>query len=841
MQFSTYTTRSAERVLADLGTSEEGRKPQEALRLLRQYGYNEIAARKISQWQIFFRQFKSPLVYLLLAAALLSLSLGGVLDASMIALFVAVSAGLGFLRESRSEKTLELLKKYVVHKARVRRHGKEMIVNSRELVPGDIVLVSVGDLIPADVRFLRESSLAIDESILTGESKPVEKTAEAMEHATTETYRAKNIGFLGTTVVEGSGEGVVIATGKDTTIGGIAQLTAETVRESSFEKNIGKISKLVLCLIMGTLAVTFLLHLLVQQRGISVAETVLFFIALAVSVIPEALPMVLTFSLASGALHLAKNKVVVKRLSAVEELGSIEVLCCDKTGTLTENKMAVASVNAASPREAIFYANLGGTYPWTEKIPINAFDLALSKELPANSRKQFAGYQKIDEIPFSPSRRYNGVLVKKGSDLELIVRGAPEEILSLAENLNDGKLNSLQEWTAYQGRKGRRVLAIAKKRVGTNEAYHLEKGTRNLSFLGLISFADPIKSTAKNTIRKARKLGVGIKILTGDSREVAGAVAYEVGIVDSPEAAMTGVEFDALSHAEQSTAVEKYAVFARVSPEQKYKIIKLLQENYEVGFLGEGINDAPALKIANVAIVVQGAADVAQEAADVILLRKGLKAVVDGIGEGRKIFANTVKYIKTTLASNFGNFYAIACASLLIPFLPMRPLQILLLNLLSDFPMIAIITDNVDSKELKRPRGYDAREIALFSIIMGTVSAIFDFTCFGLFYRASPQILQTNWFLESVLTELALIISARTKRLFFLGKKPSATLLGLTALATMGTILLPFTNIGKNVFNFIQPAASHLAIVASVVIAYFLASEGTKLLYYRIMNRSGEK
>ena len=380
-------------------------------------------------------------------------------------------------------------------------------------------------------------------------------------------------------------------------------------------------------------------------------------------------------------------------------------------------------------------------------------------------------------------------------------------------------------------------MAVARKDVENSLVKDICLDKENeYNFLGVISFIDTIKSSSYEVVKKADKLGVKIKILTGDSAEVAGAVAYQIGLVDSSQQVMTGSVWQAMDKEKQVKTLEEYAVFARVSPEHKYAIIEMLRSRYAVGFLGEGINDAPALKIASVSIVVESVSDIAREEADIILLKKNLTVILDGIEEGRKVFANTTKYIKTTLISNFGNFFAVAAASLLVDFLPMLPVQILLVNLLSDSPMISISTDTVDKDELVAPKKYEVKEIVLFSVILGALSTVFDFIFFGLFYRISPGVLQTNWFIGSILTELVLIFSIRTKSFFLKTVRPSVTLGVLTVLAFILTIGLPFTVFGQKVFHFVKPTLFHLMLILTIVGIYFVCSEIVKLMFYK---RSG--
>lgn len=831
MQFSYYTDKTVEQILNELHVTKQGLSEQEAKNIKQKVGLNVLSAHETHWWNILLNQFKSPFLYLLIAAALLAYFLGEKIDCIMIFIFVGVNALLGFYQEYRSEKTLQFLKQYVIAKTKVIREGKEIEIQSKELVPGDIIILEPGNIVAADVRIIENDDLLLDESVLTGEAIGVKKTIQPTKSPATEFYNATNICFSGTTVISGKGIAVVINTGKNTALGNITSLTVETKHESSFEKSVYKFSKFILQIIVGTLLLIFVINIIIKGTSVDIPKLVIFAIALAVSVIPEALPVVITFSLSRGAKHLAKHHVVVKRLSAIEDLGSIEVLCTDKTGTITENKLSVQNVFPTNS-EAVFYGSLAIAITEKSHKPVDSFDIALIEGLGSEEKKAFDSYERIKELPFDPERKRNSVLVKKNDSYELIVRGAAETILHISDHYTEKTKSDALTWIKQEGEQGRRVIAVARKKLIKNPA-DLLIAEKDLEFVGLVSFIDPIKNTVHNAITTAKTLGVTIKILTGDSREVAGSVATTIGLSSDISHVLTGDEFDKLPTLKQHEAVKEYAVFARVSPQQKHKIIKLLEENYEVGFLGDGINDAPALKAANVAIVVQGATDIAREAADIILLNKSLHTIIDGIREGRETFTNTTKYIKATLASNFGNFYTVAIASLFINYLPLLPLQILLLNLLTDSPMIAVAGDNVDLTDLKTPRNYDIKEIALVSTILGTVSSVFDFVFFVLFYRISPQVLQTNWFVGSVLTELIFMFSVRTRYVIFKAKRPSATLTIISVVAAFIAIILPFTPFGHTIFEFITPSVHDILVIGFVAFLYFISTEFVKLLYYR--------
>ena len=816
----------------------QGLSQLEATHRLKQYGNNSITTSSINTLKIFIRQFQSAFIYLLLVAIILTLVLGETMDALMIIIFLVINVALGFYQEYSSEKTARFLKKYTSNITRVLHDGQITAIVSENLVPGDIIILKTGDKVPADVRIISQNNLTVDESILTGESANVYKTEQTAKKTAINYQEANNLCFAGTNIISGQAKALVLTTGPQTEFGHIAKLAAETKKISDFQKGITKFSHFILKLIGYTLLIVFIISLTVKKGQINILDLMVFLIALTISVIPEALPLVTTISLSHGARQLAKKKVIVKRLSAVEDLGGIEILCSDKTGTLTQNNLTVYDIYSKEPRATLLAAAQASAF--NEQM-LEPFDIAIWQKITPADQSLIKQTLKLAEEPFSPTINRNIVLIEDANGHHIITRGAPEEIIAHSQGLTPKEQQKIIDWTIKEGRKGRRTLAVASQSLSE----FIIQDTKNLSqvnnfnFLGVISFVDPIKPSTKAAIKKAKSLGVKIKIITGDSLEVAIAVAKEIGLIERSTQAITGATWQQLLPAQKLKALNNKVVFARVNPEQKYDIVNTLRRNYAVGFLGEGINDAPALKIAGVSLVVNSAADIAREAADIILINKNLNVILDGIEYGRRVFANTTKYIKATLASNFGNFFAVATASLLVPFLPMLPVQILLLNLLFDLPMVMISGDTVAPDELLSPQKYEASQITHLAIILGIISAIFDFVFFASFRPAGPATLQTNWFIGSVLTELSLFFSIRTKSLFIKAVKPPRSILLPSLLILIITITLPFTALGQNFFHFVPPTVANLLLIIAIVFVYFICSEAGKLLYYRKYKTNG--
>lgn len=835
--YQTLATKSVEEVIREFKSSPDGLASTEAEARLARYGTNEVRGRDVKPIEVVLRQFWTPLTWLLLAAAGISLVLREVADAAVIVAILLINTTLGFVQEYRSEAAVRRLRSFIPSRSRVVRDGTTLDVDRASIVVGDIVLLLPGDMAPADMRVIAEEGAQVDESVLTGESQPTGKMSGAMRSPPGDPQGAENIVFSGTTVVSGSVRGVVVSTGSESEFGSIARLAGGARRRSAFEESIASFSRFILKLVLVTLTVVFVANLLIEGSEANAAQLLLFALALAVSVVPEALPAVMTITFSRGALHLARKHVVVKRLSAIEDLGHIEVLCTDKTGTITENRMVVNQVIAGDAGACLRWALHTVELPEDGKEPSNPFDRAIYEKWGEEREER----EILHELPFDHARRRSSVIAVVDGRPMLIVKGAPEVILGLSDTESgkgltpEARQHILSEFELL-GKAGMRTLAVAAR-----PAQGMKKldpsDEQNLDFQGLIGFLDPLKPSAKKAVRAAEKLNVRVKILTGDSREVAGAVAYDIGIISSPDDVVTGAELEKMSPDEFQRAVQERDVMARVTPELKYRIIESIQHKHAVGFLGEGLNDAPALKLANVALAVDSAADIAKDAADAILLDKSLSVVIDGIREGRTIVANVAKYIRYTMAGSIGNFYSIAAVSLFLPFLPMLPVQILLVNLLTDLPLVTVATDNVDAAELAGPKRLVIRDLALSSLFLGSVSALFDLTFFGIFRNAPEATLQTLWFIESIVEEIAVIYVFRTRLSAFKAARPSVMLVAFTALAVALAIGIPFSPWGQAVFHFVQPPASALWIILGLVVASFFVTDLVKRTFIRATHR----
>jgi len=850
-------------VLNRLGTSATGLTTEEVERHLETYGSNEIAKKERGSILIeFLSRFKNPLVIILVIAAIVSGFLGELLNAIIILSIVLMSVILDFIQEYRAERAAEALRKRVATTATTFRNGTKQDIEISELVPGDVIALSAGDIIPADSRIIRARDFFVDQSALTGESFPVEKTAEPVTNIDiTDTSKWNNYLFMGTSVTNGTAIAVIIKTGNSTQYGEIVRKSVVRKPETEFERGLRRFGFLIM-------RITFILVLLVFfinasfKRG--VLESLLFAVALAVGLTPELLPMILSINLGRGATAMSKKGVIVKRLASIQNFGSMDILCADKTGTLTENRVTVVlhvDMEGKDSEKVFLYSLVNSRCQTGLRSPL---DEAILKHEEVTTDH----YQKIDEIPFDFIRKRLSVVVSENRETILITKGAPEEIAKVISHYElDGKIYDLtSEARSKIERKyrdlssqGFRVLSVSYRMVGEGKTAYSITDENDMVFLGFIAFMDPLKETAGESLELLRQTGVKLKVLTGDNEIVTGKICQQLGfqvyqfrrgrkyddrvghvmrsVEVEPINIVPGSEIEAINDDALARVVERVDIFTRVTPAQKNRIMNALRANgHVVGFIGDGINDTPSMKVADVSISVTNAVDIAKESADIILLRNDLKVISDGVIEGRRTFANTLKYIFTTTSANFGNMLSMAGASLFLPFLPLLPVQILLNNFLSDLPAATIATDNVDSELIKQPRRLEVRFVRSFMIIFGLVSSVFDYFTFALLLfvlhlQNAPELFRTAWFIESLLTELCVALVVRTRRLSF-QSKPSRYLLISTVGIAVVTLLIPYLPF-RELFSFAPMQLWLMATLIGITLAYMIATEVTKRFFYR--------
>jgi Mg2+-importing ATPase len=816
-------------VLAALHSSRSGLTPQEATSRFSTYGRNILPHKTVSALAVFGRQFQNTLVYLLVIASIISYSIKDYSDGTVILAILLLNTLLGFYQEFKSEKIIEKLSRFITKIVRVRRDGQMMLLNETEIVPGDVLILREGDIAPADMRLIESDNLQVDESALTGESMPMTKKCVPGVLTSDE-----SLIFTGSTIQKGEATGIVYATGSDTEFGAIASLSANTKKETSYEKSLKSFSSVLIKIVVGALVIVFVAKLLIAKGQLPITDLLLFVISMAIAVVPEVLPVIATVSLSSGALKLAKKHVVVKRLSSVEDLGNITMLCTDKTGTITENKMVIQHIESAdSDLFQIFaYATIAVLKTRKHRVP-NSYDDAfiqyVSKELEARSKE----YEIAKELPFDPDDKRRRVVLHdiKNNQYFLIVIGAPEILLKIADS---DKKDQYLKTISQEGATGLHHISIAYKQITSyNEDYDIIKDEQGLQFLGYVSLTDPLRESAKATIEHAEKLGIAIKILTGDSKEVARYVGMQVGLVKDGEAVYEGDELDAMAPEAFKTAVMACNVFARVSPTQKYNIIKILKESFVVGYQGDGINDAPALKLADVAIAVNSATDIAKENADIVLLNKDLEVIINGIKYGRTIFVNINKYISYSMVNNFGTFVALAALYLFSKNLPLLPIQILLTNVLTDLPLVTIYSDTVEDSEVVRPEKQASRQLLFTSLLFGLPTAAFELLYFAIIRHQSAITIETSLYVFFTFIALIVFYALRNKGFFWNAKRPSLLLNVSFFAAFIGAFAIIYIPIFQQWFHFTALSLSAVITILVTMIVYFFTIDLIKVWYYK--------
>jgi Mg2+-importing ATPase len=840
-----YYSLKKEEIFRDLNSSEKGLADSEVKERVKEFGKNTIKEKdKRTFIGILLSQFKSPLILILLFATIIAFALGEEVDAIIIFGIILISSLLGFYQEYKSDKALSALKKYITFKTKVLRDGEKTEVDVKDLVPGDIIFLNLGDVVPADLRIIESQELYANESGITGESYPVKKTDFEIEGNNISLTKQSNMLFMGSEISGGSCKGIVISTGENTEFGKTADILSSKEPPSDFQKGInnfgGFLIKLVFILTIFVFATNFFL-------GKGLFESFLFAIALAVGITPELLPVIMTISMSKGATKMAEKKVVVKKLVSIEDLGNMDTLCVDKTGTLTENKVSLTDyfdINNTKNEQIIQYAYICNSAVSDKHKAIgNQLDKTILEYV--NEQKlEFPEYERIQEIEFDHERRRMSSIIKLENKKILICKGSPLSILDVCSKIKSkNKIEPIQKYNEeikekYEeiSRKGLRVLALSYKEINNKKNYTI-KDESDLIFLGFLVFLDPPKKDVKETLERFSKLGVEVKILTGDNQFVTEEICKKVGF-KIKGSILTGEELEGLDEKEFLKVIEKNNIFARIVPKQKLKIIEGLKKNGHItGFLGDGVNDAPALKNCDVGITVDTAVDVAKNSADIILLKKSLGVISDGILEGRRTFGNSTKYILNTISANFGNMFSLSIASLYFNFIPLLPKQVLLTNFISDVPLLAISSDNVDEQYLKKPNKWNIKMIRRFMIFFGIISSIFDIVTMMLVWffisPGNPAMFRTVWFTESVLSEIIVTFAIRTKKPFW--KSKPSKLLVLASVFGVALTLFAVLSKFKGWFGFEDITIIALAIIGSILFSYFVLVEiGKKIFYSKI-------
>lgn len=855
-----------ETLYATLGSDKKGLSEEEVKERQEKHGKNEIAHESSNSWyRMMYTNLVNPFVILLVVLGLVSFFTDDIRATIVVAVMIVVSVLMRFLQEFRSSKAAERLKSMVNNTATVTRQiegvSQKIEIPFKELVIGDLVHLSAGDMVPADVRLIQSKDLFISQSVLTGESLPVEKYAfngpapaqaiignnKTNGNHNNQMLENSNLCFMGTNVVSGSGVALVAATGSNTYFGSMSKGITGKRNLTSFDIGVNKVTFLLIRFILIMVPIIFLINGFAKHDW---RDAFLFAIAVAVGLTPEMLPMVVTANLARGALAMSKKKVIVKRLNAIQNFGAINILCTDKTGTLTQDKIILEkhiNIFGETSEDVLKFAFLNSFHQTGLK---NLLDRAVLEHTELHHQLNIAeDYRMVDEIPFDFIRRRMTVVVEKEHNQNLFIcKGAVEEILNICngveiqkdhiELLTDELRKLATEQMNKQNEDGFRVVAVAYKRMPPIDRPYSVQDEQELVLAGFITFLDPPKESAGPAIQALKNHGVAIKVLTGDNDVVTRKICKEVGL--DARHIITGNEIDDLNDKDLGQLAERTVVFAKLNPMQKARIIQVLRGlKNTVGYLGDGINDAAALRAADVGISVDTAADIAKESADIIMLEKSLLVLEEGILRGREVFGNIMKYIKMTTSSNFGNVFSVLIASIFLPFLPMLPVQLLVQNLLYDFSQLSIPWDRMDEDFIRRPRKWDAAGIARFMIFIGPISSVFDITTFFLmwyFYKANSDahqfLFQSGWFIEGLLTQTLIIHIIRTKKVPFIKSIASLPVLVLTGIIMAVGIAIPFTPLGHSI-SLVGLPGSYFIFLVATLLCYCVLTQVIKGWYIR--------
>jgi Mg2+-importing ATPase len=838
-------------VLQQLNSTPNGLDQAEVESRLEQYGPNEVAREKRRTWLLrLWDNVKNPLVILLVILGIISYATGDIPGSIVILVMVILGIVLRYVQESRADNAAEQLKAMVRTTAAVIREGKRKEITLKELVPGDIVALAAGDMIPADVRVLSAKDLFLNQAALTGESLPVEKTVAVVGAAVQNPLEMTNICFLGSNIESGTATAVVVQTGSGTYFGSLANsITGQRVL-TSFDKGVNQFTWLMISFMIVMVPMVFLFNGLSKHNWL---EAFLFALAVAVGLTPEMLPMIVTVNLSKGAISMSKKKVIVKRLNAIQNFGAMDVLCTDKTGTLTEGKIVLEKhldVLGNPSKQVLDYGYMNSYYQTGLK---NLMDEAILKHIDLNDDLQVDElYRKIDELPFDFQRRRMSVIVENDKNQHILIcKGAVEEIMQLSTHVEvKGEILEVtaehdehrKQRVKQLNSEGYRVIAVAYRVFpGTDDTPHYtSKDESDLTLLGYLAFLDPPKASASEALRKLNEHAVAVKILTGDNDIVTVNICKQVGL--PVEHILLGNQIEEMDEAQLAEAAEVNTIFAKLSPSHKERIIHALQsKGHVVGFMGDGINDAPALKAADVGISVDSAVDIAKESSDIILLENSLLVLQDGVMEGRRVFGNITKYIKMAASSNFGNMFSVLGASIFLPFIPMLPIQVLTNNLLYDFSQTAIPTDEVDADWLNKPRKWAIGELRRFIVYIGPISSIFDYAtyfimlfAYGAWAHPDPAhqaLFHTGWFVESLFTQTLIIHVIRTKKIPFIQSRASKSLIFASLAIVAVGAYLPYSPLA-GWLGFVPLPGSYWLWLLGMLILYVILTQIIKTWFY---------
>ncbi len=823
----------ADRVLEQMHSTNIGLNTQDAKQRLNKYGANSLTQKhKFNTLTLLINQFKSPIILILMFAAGLSIFLRDAADATIILAIVIISGLLGFWQERGASNAVEKLLAVVQVKATVLREGLEQEIPHENVVPGDIVLLAAGGSIPGDCVVLESKDLSVDEAALTGETYPADKMSGVLPEDTGLSQRT-NILYMGTHVISGSAKALVVGTGKQTEFGKVSERLKLRPPETEFERGLSKFGYFLMEVTLILVVLIFVANVYLKRP---VLESFLFSLALAVGLTPQLLPAIVSVNLARGAKQMAKKQVIVKRLAAIENFGSMNVFCTDKTGTLTEGEVKIhAAIDIAGNESdrVLFYAYLNAA---SESGYANPIDIAIRQ----HKTFDISSYQKLDEVPYDFNRKRLSILFSINNSQLIITKGALKNILDVCSNVEKapgeivdiaGERQQLQQQAEDLGSKGFRVLGVAYRVV---DKISLSKADEtSMTFLGYLALFDPPKAGIADTLRELQQLGITPKMITGDSHAVAMSILHQIGLPETQ--VLTGSQLRQLSDEALMHRVQQTNVFAEVEPNQKERIIIALKKaGNVVGYMGDGINDASALHAADVSISVESAVDVAKEAADIVLMQKDLNVLIEGVKEGRITFANTLKYVFMATSANFGNMFSMAGISLFIPFLPLLPSQILLTNLLTDFPEMTIATDRVDRELVNKPRRMDIKFIRNFMVVFGLLSSVFDYLTFGallLLLHAQPEQFRTGWFIESTISASLVVLVVRTRQSIF-HSKAGKYLFWATLVTVFTALIIPFTPLAP-LLGFTALPFHFLLVLGAIVALYVIAAEGVKHVFYQ--------